>query len=177
MMLFFIGSEAFFFVALIISFLYYSRPDGSLSDTAQFLNVKKTAVFTFFLLSSSLTVEVADRQLLKGNRKSMLIWLAITLVFGMVFLIGQGFEYLDLIKNHVTISKDIFGSAFFTLTGFHGLHVIIGLIILSVMIRLIWSGKYLAVEYDAFNTSTVYWHFVDGVWVVVFTVVYIGALL
>jgi len=177
MMLIFVASEAFFFIALIISYLYYSREGGSLSETAQYLDVKKTSVFTFFLLSSSLTIEVADKKLKKGNRKAMLIWLGVSIVFGIIFLVGQGTEYIGLIREHVTISKNVFGSAFFTLTGFHGFHVFIGLVVLSVLLSLIVSQKYEAVEYDAFNTTTVYWHFVDAVWVAVFLTVYIGSLL
>jgi len=177
LMLFFIASEAFFFIALIISYVYYSRPGGTLSDTAAYLNVKKTAIFTFFLLFSSLTIELAERKLRSGKRRAMLLFLAATIMSGLVFLIGQGLEYRELIRNQVTISRDVFGSSFFTLTGFHGLHVLLGLITLAIMIRLISSKKYIAVEGEAFNAAAIYWHFVDGVWVVVFTVVYIGALL
>ncbi len=176
-MLIFVGSESFFFIALIISYLFYSREGGSLSETAQYLNVQKTSVFTFFLLSSSLTIEIADKKLQKGKRKSMLIWLAISILFGLIFLVGQGMEYIALIHDKVTISKNVFGSAFFTLTGFHGFHVFIGLVTLSILMGLIVSKKYEAVEYDAFNTTTVYWHFVDAVWVAVFITVYIGSLL
>ncbi len=177
MMLFFVASESFFFIALIISYLYYSREGGHLSETAQYLDIQKTSVFTFFLLSSSLTIEIADKKLLKGKRKAMLIWLAISIVFGLIFLVGQGMEYLTLIREKVTISKNVFGSAFFTLTGFHGFHVFIGIVVLTIMAGLIASKKYEAVEYDAFNTTTVYWHFVDAVWVAVFITVYIGSLL
>lgn len=177
MMLIFVGSESFFFIALIISYLFYSHKGGSLSETAQYLNVQKTAVFTFFLLSSSLTIEIADKKLSKGNRKSMLIWLGISILFGLIFLVGQGTEYITLIHDKVTISKNVFGSAFFTLTGFHGFHVFIGLVTLSILMGLIVSKKYVAVEYDAFNTTTVYWHFVDAVWVAVFVTVYMGSLL
>jgi len=107
----------------------------------------------------------------------MLAWLMISIVFGLIFLVGQGFEYLGLIREKITISRNVFGSAFFTLTGFHGLHVLIGLIVLLILANLIRTKKYQAVEYDVFNTATVYWHFVDAVWVVVFSVVYIGAVL
>ena len=177
MMMIFVASESFFFLALIISYVYYSRSGGSLSETARYLDIKKTSVFTAFLLLSSLTIELADKKLGKGKRSAMLWWLTISIIFGFIFLIGQGFEYISLIHEKVTISRNVFGSAFFTLTGFHGVHVFIGLIILSIMARLIASKQYRQGEYDAFNTATIYWHFVDGVWVVVFTVVYIGSLI
>ena len=109
MMLIFITSESFFFVALIISYVYYSRPDGNLSETAQYLDIKKTGIFTFFLLSSSLTIEIASKRLFKGKRSSMMIWLLISVLFGLIFLVGQGLEYLGLIRENVTVSKDVFG--------------------------------------------------------------------
>ena len=171
MMLIFVASESFFFLALIISYIYYSRPEGILSETAKYLDIVKTSVFTIFLLSSSITIELADNQLKKGNRKTMLMWLLISILFGLIFLVGQGTEYAGLISEKVTISRNIFGSAFFTLTGFHGL------IALGVMAGLIASKKYEQVEQDAFKTTTIYWHFVDAVWVAVFTVVYIGSVL
>ncbi len=177
MMLIFVASESFFFLALIISYVYYSRPDGTLSDTARFLDITKTGIFTFFLLSSSLTIEIAERRLRNGSRNGMLVWLGISILFGLIFLVGQGTEYATLIGERVTISTNVFGSAFFTLTGFHGLHVFIGLVALSILAGIIASKKYKTVESDAFSTATIYWHFVDGVWVVVFSVVYIGSLL
>ncbi len=177
MMLFFVGSEAFFFLALIISYVYYSNPGGHLSDSAKYLDVPRTAVFTFLLLSSSLTIWLAERGMHRHSRKAALGWLAATIVLGIAFLIGQGTEYAQLIGMDVTISRDVFGSAFFTLTGFHGLHVIFGLIVLSVMSMMVGSRRYERVEGKAFDSVAIYWHFVDGVWIVVFSVVYLGALL
>ncbi|MFB6317246.1 heme-copper oxidase subunit III [Saccharicrinis sp. FJH54] len=177
MMTIFVASEAFFFIALIISYVFYSHAGGRLSASAKYLDVPKTAVFTVMLLASSLTIEVANRKLKKNQRKSMLWWLGASVVLGLIFLIGQGLEYETLISEHITVSKNLFGSAFFTLTGFHGFHVLIGLIVLTIIGGLIRSGAYMKVEYDTLNTATVYWHFVDAVWVVVFSVVYIGSLI
>jgi cytochrome c oxidase subunit III len=177
MMLIFVGSEALFFLALIISYVYYSHPGGTLSSTAQYLNFKKTSFFTFFLFASSLTVEFALKSLHHQRRKALLVWLFITIAFGAVFLIGQLMEYIDLYESNITISKNIFGSAFFTLTGFHGLHVLIGLIILLIVFGLTFSGKYKNIESTAFESVAIYWHFVDAVWVAVFSVVYIGAII
>lgn len=177
MMLIFVGSESFFFLALIISYIYFSRPEGKLSSTAQYLDIVKTTIFSAFLFLSSLTVELAHKHLQKGNRKNLIIWLLLTIVLGLVFLIGQGFEYVGLYREQITISQNIFGSAFFTLTGFHGFHILLGLITLSIIAGLIGSQKYKAVENEAFESVTVYWHFVDAVWVVVFSVVYLGSIL
>lgn len=177
MMIFFVASEAFFFLALIISYAYYSHPGGSLAASAKYLDYKKTSIFTFFLISSSVTMEIAGSKLRKGKRKPMLIMLLTTIILGAVFLFGQGSEYARLIGVNVTISKNVFGSAFFTLTGFHGLHVLIGLVVLSILFGMLYSGKFKKVEKTAFESITVYWHFVDAVWIVVFSVVYLGAIL
>ena len=175
MMFFFILSESFFFLALIISYVFYSHAGGKLSSTAKYLDIKKTLIFTFFLLFSSLTIHVAGIKSDKGKRKTSLGWLIFTIILGSVFLIGQGTEYANLISMNVTISQNVFGSSFFTLTGFHGLHVLLGLITLSIISVMIYSNSYKNIESTILKSATMYWHFVDAVWVVVFTVVYIGA--
>jgi cytochrome c oxidase subunit III len=176
MMSFFVGSEAFFFLALIISYLFYSHQGGVLSSTAQYLDFKRTLFFTFFLLSSSLTVEYAISKGKQGKKKQLIIALLTTMLFGLIFLVGQSTEYLMLFKLNITISKDVFSSAFFTLTGFHGFHVLVGLIVLSIVAGMIMSGKFKIIETTAFESVAIYWHFVDVVWIAVFSVVYIGAI-
>jgi heme/copper-type cytochrome/quinol oxidase subunit 3 len=176
LMLFFVGSEAFFFLTLIIAYVYYSHPGGTLSDTAKYLDIKKTSIFTFFLLASSVTIEFAVAKFHQKNRRAYLAWLITTIVFGAVFLIGQMMEYGKLIESDVTVSKNVFGSAFFILTGFHGFHVFAGLIILLIVFGLIYNGNFKNIETTAFNSAAIYWHFVDAVWVAVFSIVYIGAI-
>ncbi|MEJ2053237.1 MAG: cytochrome c oxidase subunit 3 [Calditrichaceae bacterium] len=176
-MLFFLASEAFFFLALIMAYVYYSHPGGNLSPTARYLDFKKTGFFTFLLLASSLTIWLAGRKQDNGKRTSNIVWLGITIILGIIFLFGQGSEYARLIQTDVTISRDVFGSAFFTLTGFHGLHVIMGLIALSILAIMLFSGRFKSVESTVFESVSLYWHFVDVVWIVVFSAVYIGAIL
>lgn len=175
-MIFFVGSEAFFFLALIIAYVYYGYFDSAVGSRAEYLDIRRTSIFTFFLLSSSLTIALAEWQMKKAKRKALLAFLLTTVLFGMIFLIGQATEYARLISLDVTISKGVFGSAFFTLTGFHGLHVLIGLVVLSIMAIMILSGKFKAVEKTTFESAAIYWHFVDAVWVAVFSIVYIGAV-
>jgi heme/copper-type cytochrome/quinol oxidase subunit 3 len=177
MMLFFVGSEAFFFIALIISYAYYSHQGGTVSPSAHYLDIKKTSVFTLCLICSSITMEIAGLRLQKGRRKSMLAFLVSTIVLGAVFLIGQGIEYVNLYEKNVTLSQNIFGSSFFTLTGFHGLHVLIGLIVLSIILLMLYTGKFKKIEATVFESATIYWHFVDAVWIVVFSVVYLWTIL
>ncbi len=176
-MLFFLGSEGFFFLALIIAYVYYSHPGGDLSPTARYLDITKTAVFSAFLFSSSLTIWLAGRNQENRNKKWKLIWLGITIMLGIIFLFGQGSEYARLIQANVTVSQNVFGSAFFTLTGFHGLHVLIGLIVLTIVGVMIFSDRFRSVEETVFESVSLYWHFVDIVWVVVFSAVYIGAFI
>jgi heme/copper-type cytochrome/quinol oxidase subunit 3 len=176
-MLLFISSEAFFFIALIISYVYYSHAAGTLSTTASYLDVERTSAFTLALLGSSLTVELAGGKGRSNGKKILLPWLIATILFGALFLVGQLSEYVRLIGSDVTVSRDVFGSSFFTLTGFHGLHVLVGLILLSVVFGLIVSGRFKAIESTAFASATLYWHFVDAVWIVVFSVVYLGAIM
>jgi len=167
----FIASEALFFIALILSYVYFNHG----SPTSKFLDAKKTGIFTLALLLSSITLHIAGANLKKGSRK--IGWLVFTIILGLVFLFGQGSEYARLLNLNITLSQNIFGSAFFTLTGFHGLHVCLGLIVLAIMGFMISSGNYKRVESTAFNSAILYWHFVDGVWLVVFSVVYLWAVL
>jgi heme/copper-type cytochrome/quinol oxidase subunit 3 len=176
-MLFFIGSEAFFFIALIIAYVYYSHSGGKLAETAHYLDIKRTAVFTVFLLSSSIAIWMAGTAYSRGKRKKALSRLSLAILLGAIFLIGQGIEYSRLISQDVTISRNVFGSSFFALTGFHGLHVLAGLILLSLITGLIGSGKFRKMEATAFESISLYWHFVDAVWVVLFITVYIGSII
>ncbi len=177
LMLLFIGSEAFFFIALIISYVFYSRSGGNLSASAKYLDYQKTSIFTIMLIASSITIEIASKKLKSGNRNAMLGWLTATILLGGIFLFGQLSEYSRLINLNITISKNVFGSAFYTLTGFHGLHVLIGLLILLLIAIIFYTKKFKTIEKTFFESATIYWHFVDIVWIVVFSVVYLGAIL
>jgi len=177
LMYLFVGSEAFFFLALIIAFVHYSREGGKLVAEARYLDLAKTSVYSALLIASSFTLMIAEARLRRERRRSALSWLASTIVLGAVFLVGQGLEYARLVHLDVTVSRDVFGSAFFTLTGFHGFHVIVGLVVLGTISGLVASRRFRRIERSAFESAAIYWHFVDVVWIVVFTVVYLGAYL
>ena len=103
----------------------------------------------------------------------MLGWLGLTIVLGAVFLVGQLNEYWKLFQSGVDVGTNIFATTFFTLTGFHGLHVFIGLIALLIFLWLAWQGDFAAGQHgDAFQAAGYYWHFVDVVWVFVLFTVY-----
>jgi heme/copper-type cytochrome/quinol oxidase subunit 3 len=170
----FISSEVVFFGGLVAAYVTYrTRSPGPGPDD---LNVGLTAVFTVFLLSSSVTFWLAERALHHDNIGGFKRWMLATLGLGIVFIAGQLYEYRELYHEDITIDRNLFTSAFFTLTGFHGLHVIVGLILIAVLVALAFAGDLSAKRQTAVKTIGVYWHFVDAVWIVVFSVVYLWAL-
>ncbi|MDB6112411.1 MAG: cytochrome c oxidase, subunit [Pedosphaera sp.] len=170
----FILSEATFFAMLIAAYLYYNvYPDRHGSGPAASLNRTLAGVFTLFLLASSFTLWRAEKSLERGHHKGFHAWLTATIALGLVFIIGQGREYLDLLQHGVNLSSSLFASSFFTLTGFHGLHVCVGLIGLLIVLWLGFAGDYKTGRTEAVRSLGLYWHFVDVVWIFVFTTVYL----
>jgi heme/copper-type cytochrome/quinol oxidase subunit 3 len=171
----FIFSEATFFGALIVAYLEYrTRSPG---PGPHDLDVIRTFIFSLFLFASSGTVYLAERRLARDDQRGFLSWWLVTMTLGAVFLIGQLTEYARLYTDGITISSNLFTSAFFTLTGFHGLHVLVGLIALGVIGLLARAGDFRAGRQRvAVDAVSIYWHFVDAIWVVVFSVVYLLGL-
>ena len=168
-----VGSEAIFFICLIVSYLYFWRTGNFQQQVADHLHIKTTALFTVVLLCSSFTLWRAEKNHRRENSKGVKLWLAATILLGLIFLAGQGHEYYNLGKEGVLIKKNEFGSSFYTLTGFHGLHVFIGLIILSVVLLLNINGYLRNRDSTVLGTVGIYWHFVDVVWIFVFTTIYV----
>ena len=134
-------------------------------------------LFSLFLFASSGTIYVAERALHTDRQRRFLTWWAVTILFGAIFLANQLLEYARLYADGITIGSNLFTTAFFTLTGFHGLHVFVGLIALATIGILGRQGDFRhgrrRVVVDAVS---VYWHFVDAVWVVVLSLVYLLGL-
>jgi heme/copper-type cytochrome/quinol oxidase subunit 3 len=172
----FLFSEAWFFLILVITYAFFhSRPaDGP--SAANSLNVTRTLAFSICLFLSSATIHMASRSFRAGDRGGVSGWLALTVALGAAFLFGQTREYLGLFAHSVTISTNLFGSTFFTLTGFHGLHVLMGLVALIALLGIALSGRQSAIRQSGFESVAMFWHFVDAVWVVIFTVVYVWPL-
>jgi heme/copper-type cytochrome/quinol oxidase subunit 3 len=168
-----IGTEAIFFICLIVAYLYFWRSGHFQKEVAEHLSIKTTGVFTAILLFSSFSFWRAERNHEKENTKATKLWLIITIILGIIFLSGQGHEYYKLIQENILISKSEFGSSFYTLTGFHGLHVLIGLIVLLIVLALTMQGKLLNKNSSVLKTVGIYWHFVDVVWICVFTTIYV----
>ncbi len=174
---FFVASETFFFLALIITYVYYRNLNEVISTSDQILSVKTTGLYTVLLVASSATLWWGRRELSKEKPLRLAFGLFITLVLGIAFLYGQGQEYTHLLREDVTVDRNIFGSAFFTLTGFHALHVFVGLLMLSIVLTLTLMGDFTGPHSAAVAATELYWHFVDVVWLVVFTVMYIIPIL
>jgi cytochrome c oxidase subunit I len=168
----FIISEAVFFIMLIISYLFYNATVSGGPTATDVLNPIKTGVFTLCLLASSWTLWRAERNLTRKKPARARSWLAVTLLLGIVFILGQGNEYLHLIKQGITVSTNLFATTFFTLTGFHALHVLAGLVALAILWKLSRSSSFQSPHEPAFATIGLYWHFVDVVWIFVFAVIY-----
>jgi heme/copper-type cytochrome/quinol oxidase subunit 3 len=168
----FIISETAFFGVLILAWLFYNatpQPGPGPRD----LHVLKTGIFSLCLFVSSFTIWRSEVSLKEGRHRAMQGWLALTILLGGVFLAGQGLEYGALLKSGVDVSSNLFAAAFFTLTGFHGLHVCAGLVALLIVLGLALAGDSGRRPSPALKAVGLYWHFVDLVWVVVFSTVYI----
>jgi cytochrome c oxidase subunit I len=173
----FIFSEVGFFGTLILAYLYfYAHPQAGPGPKG--LDVPRTLIFSVCLFASSFTFWRSEVALTKQRRGSMLGWLGLTIALGGVFLLGQVNEYWKLFQTGVDLSTNMFSTTFFTLTGFHGLHVLIGLIVLLIFLWLAWEGDFASSRPgSAFKAAGYYWHFVDVVWVFVLLTVYILPLM
>lgn len=170
--LLFISSEAIFFACLIAAYVYYASASPNGPNAHKVLDPLKTGFYTACLLSSSLTVYFAERAQRKG-KPGLSRWLAGTMFLGAVFLYGEMQEYRKLLHENVTVSRNLFGSTYYTLTGFHALHVTVGLILLGTMLVISLKRKIFKPQQSALECISYYWHFVDVVWIAVFSVVYL----
>jgi cytochrome c oxidase subunit I len=172
----FIGSEVVFFGTLLVAFLWYRSRDvaGPQSDV---LEIGRTALFSLALFASSATIALADRRLRRGDDRGYRAWLVVTIGLGLTFLFGQVTEYARLYADGVTVNRNLFTSTFYTLTGFHGAHVAIGLVALAILAWLAFSGRLRPRGHAAAEAVSIYWHFVDAVWVVLFSTIYLGSLI
>ncbi|MCA1840245.1 MAG: heme-copper oxidase subunit III [Actinomycetota bacterium] len=169
----FLGSECLFFGSLISAYLLYKHHSLSGPKPHQLYDIPYTSVSSFVLLMSSLTMVLALAAIQRGDHKRMRAWLLATALLGCTFIGGQIYEFTGFVKEGLTLKTSNFGSSFFVLTGFHGAHVTIGILMLLSLVGLSHLGK--LSEQDARKVELIglYWHFVDIVWIVIFTVVYL----
>jgi heme/copper-type cytochrome/quinol oxidase subunit 3 len=173
----FIASETAFFVLLIIAYVFYTATskDGPTPNSA--LDWRLTGLFTVLLLSSSFTLHRAEKNHAAQQHSASVRWLGLTVALGFAFLIGQITEYRRMFHDGIVMNTNLFATGFFTLTGFHGIHVLVGLIALTILFALLVVRELRGSLAHGLRAVGYYWHFVDVVWVVVFSVVYLrGAL-
>ena len=169
----FLATEVMFFTGLIGTYLVLRIGTTSWPNPETRLAVNVTAANTFLLITSSWTMVKALHAIHAGNQKGMIRWLAGTIFGGATFVSVQVYEYLELIHHGSLPNVDIFWSTFYTMTGFHGLHVVVGVIwLIAIWISAV-RGKFSAQNYLRVELAGLYWHFVDLVWVLLFTIVYL----
>ena len=167
-----IFAESAIFTIFVVAYLFYAGK-SLLGPTPR--EVLETPIFfTVCLLSSSLTIHFAARFLERGRRGAFLLLWLLTIVLGALFLYGTGQEWHRLIYEHgLTISTNLFGTTYYSLVGLHASHVTAGLIMLSIVLFFGLAGRVGPEQSARVDVLSLYWHFVDAVWVVVFTVVYV----
>jgi cytochrome c oxidase subunit III len=167
-----IFAESAIFTIFVVAYLFYVGK-SLVGPTPR--EVLETPIFyTICLLSSSLTIHFAGRLLERGRRGAFLFLWLLTIVLGALFLYGTGQEWHRLIYEHgLTISTNLFGTTYYSLVGLHAFHVTAGLIMLSIVLLFGLAGRVGPEQSTRVDVLSLYWHFVDAVWVVVFTVVYV----
>ncbi|MGA8940148.1 MAG: heme-copper oxidase subunit III [Acidobacteriaceae bacterium] len=167
-----IVAEAAIFIIFVVAYIFYIGKSLS-GPTPE--DVLTLPIFTTIcLLSSSLTVHAAVAALRKSKRSMCSLWLAATVLLGGIFIAGTAHEWYDLIYNHgLTIRTNLFGTTFYSLVGLHATHVVVGLILLTLALWFSLRGDMTAEHSEKLEVLSLYWHFVDGVWVIVFLVVYV----
>ena len=172
----FLGSEVMFFTVLIAGVIYARLTHG---DEHSVLNIPLTSLNTFLLLTSSFTVVRSIAAIQQADRTKFLRSIILTTILGTIFLAIQVVEFSNLSKEGMTLSgaandpRSIFGMAFFTLTGFHGAHVLVGVIWSIRLFINAFNGKFTQTDHFPVEFFGLYWHFVDVVWIIIFTVVYL----
>jgi cytochrome c oxidase subunit III len=171
-MLSLITGESAIFTIFVVGYIFYLGKDLSGPTPQQVLDIP---VFnTICLLSSSVTIWLAERQIERGKMKAFAAFWALTLALGIEFLIGTALEWKKLIYvDGLTIRTNLFGTTFYSLVGLHATHVLIGAIGLTLVLIFTLTGHINESHTERIQVFALYWHFVDAVWVVVFTVVYI----
>lgn len=170
----FLGSECLLFGGLISTYLLYKNriAQGDIGPDDVF-DIEFTSVSSFVLLLSSLTMVLALSALQRGDERNNRVWLITTAVLGATFIGGQVYEFTAFYNEGLGYTTNIFGSAFYTLTGFHGVHVSVGIIMLMSLVIRSFRGHLHREQAETVEIVGLYWHFVDVVWILIFTVVYL----
>jgi cytochrome c oxidase subunit I len=169
----FLGSECLLFGTLIATYMAYKGRSVVGPTPHQILNIPLTTLSTFDLLMSSLLMVLALAAVQRGDRAQARLWLFGTALFGLIFLGLQAYEFTHFVREGLTLRQNLFGSTFFVLTGFHGGHVALGVVWLLTLFVLDLRGRLATTDAVKVEIAGLYWHFVDVVWIAIFTLVYL----
>src|SRR5947208_12231918 len=169
----FLGSECLLFGALISTYLLYRGRSVTGPLPKDVYDIPYTSVSSFVLLMSSLTMVLALAAMQRHDQRRMRVWLSTTALLGAVFIGGQVYEFTVFYRAGLSLHENLFGSSFFVLTGFHGAHVTIGILMLLSLFAISAKGRLSDDRVETVELIGLYWHFVDVVWIVIFTVVYL----
>jgi cytochrome c oxidase subunit 3/cytochrome o ubiquinol oxidase subunit 3 len=169
----FLGSECLLFGALISTYILYRHKSVAGPTPHELYDIPFTSVSSFVLLMSSLGMVLALAAIQRGDERRLRVWLATTALLGTVFVSGQIYEFTSFIRRGMTIKTNVTSGAFYVLTGFHGVHVTIGIVMLLSLVYLSARGRIPKERSEIVEIVGLYWHFVDIVWVIIFTVVYL----
>jgi cytochrome c oxidase subunit 3/cytochrome o ubiquinol oxidase subunit 3 len=169
----FLSSDCLFFGAFISAYLFYRGRAQPGPKPADVYNIPFTSVTSFILLMSSLTMVLALAAIQRGDGRRLRIWLLATALLGATFIAGQVFEFTEFNREGLDLDTSLFGSSFFVLTGFHGAHVTVGIIWLMSLWGMASQGRLTQKDAEKVEIAGLYWHFVDVVWIVLFTVIYL----
>lgn len=178
----FLASEVMFFGGLFAAY-FIARADATEWPPENMLTAEQIArgvkleveftlpfIATILLVLSSVTIQFGVWAIQRGDRTALIRWLMVTIVLGLVFLTAQMYDYSQL---HFRAGDTVYGTTFYTLTGFHGAHVAGGIIFMGVILARSMAGQFSAARHEAVEACSFYWHFVDVVWIALFTVLYI----
>lgn len=166
----FLASEVMFFTGLIGSYIVLRLGSDTWPDPSQHLATSVLAINTFVLICSSLSMVLGLQAISQGDQKKLTKYLLITILLGTTFLVIKVADYVHMIHNNFTITSSLFGSCYYFLTGFHGLHVAGGIVTLVVVLIMAKKGRFSKSHYDMVECTGLYWHFVDLVWIILFAI-------
>ena len=169
----FLASDCLLFGALISTYVLYRGSSLVGPYPNDVFDIPYTSVSSFVLLASSLTMVLALAAIQRGDQARMRLWLLTTALLGMTFVGGQVYEFTSFVREGLTLRTNLFGTTFYVLTGFHGAHVAIGVLMLLSLSGVSFTGGLGDEASETVELVGLYWHFVDVVWIVIFTVIYL----
>lgn len=169
----FLGSECLLFGGLISTYMLYRNRQGTGPGPDQLWDIPFTSASSFVLLMSSLTMVLAVSAANRKDDRNMQLWLIVTATLGGLFVAGQVYEFTTFYREGLGYTDSLFGSSFYTLTGFHGVHVSVGIIMLLAVMGMAAKGRISGDKAETIEMVGLYWHFVDVVWIIIFTLVYL----